>query len=332
MVGIVEDKKTLRLLLAAYAVLVAGAFSVQKNWLPAEASDGIATPSPLPPDAHIYTWIGNTPEGNRKMHVSGYRMGCDSGDPRGCVREATDGVQQTGFKSVFLSMFVDAERTLDDAREYSRLSVSHPFIVEVGFDDFVDRYEKLFSRPRLDPPSWLREVIRTLKADNADLGFGITLYEDQLDSPSLRAPSLPPDLERSVDYVHLFLHYRSDASQLRDYVDRTKVLFPKAKIIAGLYAYDRVNYIPCSPSNQRACSPGEEIQLYMQAVNIDAQLLKEGSIDGIEFYPGFFGKEKEWGGWKNADYCSSKRVEECIENTRVMRQSTVEALHGAIGW
>jgi hypothetical protein len=74
------------------------------------------------------------------------------------------------------------------------------------------------------------------------------------------------------------------------------------------------------------------MQFYMQAVNIDAQLLKEGSIDGIEFYPGFFGKEKEWGGWKNAGYCSPKRVQECIENTRVMRQKTVEALHAAIGW
>src|ERR1700739_1022995 len=44
-------------------------------------SSDIARLSSNAPDDHIYTWIGNTPEWNRKMHVSGYRMGCNPSDP-----------------------------------------------------------------------------------------------------------------------------------------------------------------------------------------------------------------------------------------------------------
>lgn len=297
-----------------------------------QATTDLSGVSPTPPDDHIYTWIGNTPEWNRKLHVSGYRMGCDPGDARGCVREATEAVQQNGFTRVFLSMFVDERRAPRDAREYSLLSVSHPFITEIGFDDFVDRYGKLSARPGLDPASWLRGVIRYVKAHNVRLGFGITLYEDELDSPLLHSPNLPSDVARSVDYVHLFLHYRSDAQRFPEYSVRAHKLFPNAKIIAGLYAYDRVDYIACAPSSKRACTPGEEIRLYMQAVTIVARMLKEGRIEGIEFYPGFFGKENEWGGWKRRTYCSRRRVQECIADTLEMRESTVEALANAMGW
>jgi len=284
------------------------------------------------PDAHIYTWIGNTREWDRKLHVSGYRMGCDTGDPQGCVRDATEEVGQEGLVRIFLSMFEDPQRTPDDAREYSRLSLSHPFLAEAGFDDFVGRYEKLFSKTGVHPQVWLRGAMRNVKAENPRLAFGITLYEDELDSPYLREPRLPADLAASIDYVHLFLHYRMNAPQYEADVQRAKTLFPKAQIIAGLYAYDRIDYIPCSPSSERPCTPDEEIRLYKQAVGIDARLLKQGRIAGIEFYPGFFGKEEEWGGWKHADYCSAGRVEKCIENTRIMRQNTVETLGAALGW
>jgi hypothetical protein len=321
-----------RLLLVWTLIPLTDAPPVAEALLVDQATSDIAGLSSNPPDDHIYTWIGNTPEWNRKIHVSGYRMGCDAGDPRGCVREATEAVQQNGFRRVFLSMFVDERRAPRDAREYSLLSISHPFIAEIGFDDFVDRYEKLFSRPGLDPSSWLRGVIRSIKRHNVHLGFGITLYEDELDAPLLRSPHLPTDLARSVDYVHLFLHYRSDAPHFSEYIQRSRTLFPNAKIIAGLYAYDRVDYIQCSPSNERACTPREEIQLYKQAVTIVARMLKESRIEGIEFYPGFFGKENEWGGWKRRAYCSRRRVQECIADTRVMRQSTVEALVAAMDW
>src|SRR5258708_7847358 len=51
----------------------------EASLLDQETTD-VAGLSSNPPDDHIYTWIGNTPEWNRKMHVAGYRMGCDAGD------------------------------------------------------------------------------------------------------------------------------------------------------------------------------------------------------------------------------------------------------------
>lgn len=321
-----------RLMLASAALgLMLGSEAFQCCCL-AQAAAKDASPSVRLGDAPIYTWIGNTPAWDKKLHVSGYRMGCDDGDPRGCVREASETVKQEGLTRIFLSMPVDAERTPGDALEYSRLSASRPFIAEVGFDDFIGRYGKLFSRSGIDPPSWLWRVIRNVKANNPSLAFGITLYEDELDSPYLQAPQLPSYISQSVDYVHLFLHYRTDAPQYPEYVERARSLFPRARVIAGLYAYDRINYIPCSPNGQRPCAPVDEIRLYRQAVSIAARLLKEGRIAGIEFYPGFFGKENEWGGWKYADYCSPKRVHECIANTRIMRENTVTVLSAELGW
>jgi hypothetical protein len=315
----------------AFLILPASCISQKACLARTAATKAVLTPRSIA-DAPIYTWIGNIPAWNRKMHVSGYRMGCDDGDPQGCVKEATEVVEQEGIAHIFLSMPVDAKRTPGDALVYSRLSVSRPFIAEVGFDDFVGRYGKLFFRPGVDPPSWLREVIHNVKSANPQLAFGITLYEDELDSPIVRAPDLPSDLARSVDYVHLFLHYRTDAPRFAEYVALTKELFPNAKVIAGLYAYDRINYIPCAPSNSRPCTRSEEIRLYQKAVSIAAQLLKEGRVAGIEFYPGFFGKENAWDGWKQPDYCSPSRVAKCIENTRAMRQSTLQTLSVAMGW
>lgn len=281
--------------------------------------------------ARIYTWVGNTASWDQRLHVTGYRMGCDTGKPEECVREVTQATRQNGLTSVFLSLFEDPGHTAADARVLSRLSLAQSSIVEVGFDDFVGRYWKLF-RPGFDPPSWLRGVIHNLKESNPNLAFGITLYEDDLDSPYLRPPRLPSDIAQNVGCVHLYLHYRTDAPQFPTYVAQARALFPNAKIIAGLYAYDRIDYIPCAPNSHRPCSQQEELKLYDQAVSIAAKMLKEGRIDGIEFYPGFFGKETEWSGWKHGDYCAQDRVHQCIRNTLAMRESTVSILQKTFDW
>lgn len=286
-----------------------------------ETSTHILSADALP----IYTWVENTPAWDRKLHVSGYRTGCDTGDPEGCIREAEAEVKQRGLTRIFVSMDADPIHTPIDALNYSRLSLSHPYIVEAGMDDFVDRYQNLFSAS-FDPRPWLRQVIQNVKARNSNLAFGITLYEDELDSPYVRPPYLPVNLTRSVDIVHLFLHYRTDAPDLPQYVARARVLFPHATVIAGLYAYDRIDYISCSPSAKRPCSPAEEIRLYDESASIAAKLLKQGRISGIELYPGFFGMESEWYGWKHADYCAPKRVLQCIQNTRQMRADTAAIL------
>jgi hypothetical protein len=159
------------------------------------------------------------------------------------------------------------------------------------------------------------------------MAFGITVYEDQLDSPYLRAPAVPTQLAQQVGYVHLYLHYRADAAHFSQYVAQAKALFPRSQVIAGLYAYDRIDYIPCSPESKLPCSTDQEIHLYEQAISVAAQLLKQGVISGIEFYPGFFGRENEWPGWKHEDYCAQSRRAQCLENTHIMREKTVEVLN-----
>jgi hypothetical protein len=313
--------RSVLLCLAAYAVLCSELF------VQSACAQNSSAQNP-----QIYTWIGNTAVWDRKLHVSGYRMGCDAGDPEGCVRDVTRAAKENGLTSVFLSLFEDPIHTAGDARALSRLSLVQTSVTEVGFDDFVGRYWKLFLRPGFDPPSWLREVVHNLKESNPNLAFGITLYEDDLDSPYLRTPRLPSDVAQHVDFVHLFLHYRTNASQLPAYVARARELFPNAKVIAGLYAYDRIDYIPCAANSHRPCTQQEELQLYSQATTIAAQMLKEGRIAGIEFYPGFFGKEAEWSGWKHEDYCAPGRVNQCLLNTIAMREKTVAILQKALDW
>jgi hypothetical protein len=283
-------------------------------------------------DARIYTWIGNTRAWDQKLHVSGYRLGCDRGDPQICLGDAANAVKEEGLNTIFLSLPEDAYQTPLDAQQVSAMSVSRHYLVEVGFDDFVDRYEKLFTQPSVNPPSWLENVYLEMKSSNQNLAFGITLYEDELDSPYLRPPQLPSALARDVGFVHLYLHYRADAQRLPQYVKLAKSLFPDARIIAGLYAYDRIDYIPCSPANARPCTQSEELRFYEQAATQAARLLENGAIFGIEFYPGFFGREDAWPGWKNRDYCAPARVEQCIRNTRLMRDKTVTILSSTLGW
>jgi hypothetical protein len=279
----------------------------------------------------IYTWAENAPAWDRRLHVSGYRMGCDTGDPEGCVRDAEAEVKQHGMGRIFLSMDEDPVHTPADALDLSRLSLSHPYLVEAGLDDFVDKYQNLFWHG-FDPRPWLREVIRNVKTLNPKLAFGITLYEDEIDSQYARPPYLPSDLARQVEFVHLFLHYRTDAPKFSQYVNQARTLFPNAQIIAGLYAYDRIDYIPCSPAGKRPCSPAEEISLYEESARMAAQMLKEGKIAGIEFYPGFFGMESKWNGWEHQDYCAPARVPQCIDDTRQMRENTVAIFNSILGW
>lgn len=309
-----------------FSLLTCGVLLLQ----PAKCASA-ASPSALPRD-QIYTWIGNTEIWNHKLHVTGYRLGCDVGDPQGCVGEAAQAVRNEGIQKIFLSMAMIPGQTPLDALAYSRLSASRPYIVEAGFDDFVDRYQNLFGHKDFDPQAWLLTVLRNIKADNPRLAFGITLYEDEIHSPYLRPPYLPAEVAKNIGYIHLYLHYRMDASHYSEYVKETQQMFPNAKIIAGMYPYDRIHYISCAPdSPHTACTPDQEVQLYESALRTAAKLLKDGRITGIEFYPGFFGKAAAWPGWRNPDYCSPRHVAQCITITRQMRQATASILKAELG-
>ncbi len=289
--------------------------------------------SPESRSANFYTWgTDNTPAWVHKLHISGYRIGC-SASVAVCVSEARDAANQPGARRITLAIPLDPAREPADALKYSQASLSNPFLAEVTFDDFVRLYGRLFARPGFSPPSWLAKVLHNAKAKNPSLRVGITLYENELDSAEIRPPKLPSKVAAGINDVYLYLHYRANAPNYPSYVRRTKALFPNAKVIAGSYAYDRVNYLPCAPSSHRYCTPAQDIRLYKESIAIQARLLKEGVLAGIEFYPGYFGKESEWPAWKKGGrICHPDRVHQCIDDTRTMREDAAKVLGKALGW
>jgi hypothetical protein len=183
-----------------------------------------------------------------------------------------------------------ARTTAAYAAEYSRLSVSAPYLIELSIDDFVSQYRALFGS--IQPDAVVAEVIANTKSVNHNLKFGATIYKDDLTSPYLQNADLPAAVCAQFDYVHLFIHYREDGANYPAYVQKAKQLFPHARIVAGSYAYDRRAFLPCAPKGQPCTAP--DIELFKQSLTIQAQEMKHGIVGHIEFYPGYFGTEETW--------------------------------------
>lgn len=278
----------------------------------------------------IVTWASNTKEWNSRLHVTGYRIGCGN-DPEQCVHRGEVDTKRDSIENIYISMPLKAGISAADASAYSALSRNNPFIVEAGFDDFVDR-DQLLRSSHPDIPGFLQTVTGNIRKANSRLKFGITLYEDELDSPYIRPPLLPTSVSRQIGYVHLYLHYRGDAQFYPRYVQETHQLFPNAKILAGSYAYDRVAYIPCSPHSEEKCTPQQDQTLFLESLRIQANLLRAGRVAGIEFYPGYFGKEAQWPHWNEPDICAPERRQQCIANTVNMRRAAASLLEKILGW
>ncbi len=166
--------------------------------------------------------------------------------------------------------------------------------------------------------STLNQVILNTKSANPNLKLGVTIYEDQIQNPAgeyVDDSKLPQDVKRKVDYVQLYTHYRANGPNYESYVRRAKQMFRNAKIIAGSYPYDRIDYLPCSQSSKAKCSTQEEISLYRRSIEIQAELLKKGAIEAIEFYTPPFGSETQWTHWNEPGFCEAARKAQCIDNT-----------------
>jgi hypothetical protein len=207
---------------------------------------------------------------------------------------------------------------LGDAAAYSRLSLSHPVLHEIGFDDFVGQAQRQRrSLPELSKA--MSGITRALKSSNPNLRFGITLYMDELQSSRFRLANLGEDFRTQVDFVHLYPHYRREAETFEASLKRVRTIFPSAEVIAGVYAYDRRDYLPCARGDRTPCSNQEEIHFFEQEVRERQAMVQNGRIRSIEFYPGDFGLEERWTGWDRARNCQSGRKDECIANTKTMR-------------
>jgi hypothetical protein len=261
----------------------------------------------------VITWGANTREWNRKLGVSAIREGC-SGTPASCINE----VKSQKGKKIFLSILLKTAIPGDYGAQYGLLARQAPSLVEIGADDFVGQYEKLFLSGVPDPPSGLNSLITAIQSGDPNLGFGLTIYEDDLRSPYLSDPKFPASFRAKIDYIHFYIHYRVDTPNTPKYVQELRSAFPNAKVILGVYAYDRISYLPCAKGGQ-PCTVRQEQDYLRQGLDADFELLKSGEAQGIEFWPGLFGRIAEWKGWDEARICPGRKVE-CVLNTEQMRQ------------
>jgi hypothetical protein len=298
-------KKTRSLLL----VLIGGAAAVLAN-----------------PDGHllVITWGGNSPDWNQALHLSGVRIGC-SDPPASCIQQVDQLSASLHVSSVFLAILLNPANVATNAATYGNLALSHPNLAEVGFDDFVSQCEKSHLGPG-ELSSLLETVASNLKSRSSRMQFGTTIYQDQLTTGELDRLQLSDAARRSIDLVHLFPHYRKERKSVTDYITEAKRAFPNAKVIIGIYAYDRREYLPCSADIHAPCSNEEEIDLFDKVFREDLRIASSGGAAGIEFFPGNFGSEDAWKGWNNPRACKQGERDACVQNTVSMRQKVREVM------
>jgi len=262
----------------------------------------------------VITWGSDTADWTHRLRVSATREGC-SDQPTTCINQ----IKSRNGEKIFLSILLKTAIPGNYGAQYGILTRHDPSLVEIGADDFVNQYQKLFLSGVEDPTSALISLIEGIKTGNPNLGFGLTIYEDELQSPYLSDAKFPPSERARVDYVHFFMHYRADTPQTAQYIPQLKTVFPNAKVILGVYAYDRISYLPCSKGSSNPCTAQQEMDYLRQGLDVDLGLVKDGTAAGLEFWPGQFGKETGWRGWDEPRVCPGRRSE-CIQNTLQMRQ------------
>ena len=328
-----QHRRSACLLQRLRAGVVAAAIGAVTAAAPLPVAHAQSAPAPAAPaptagvHGTIATWSVqvNTPDWNQNLGVTATRQGCSS-SPMDCVNLVRK-VAQTSNVRATLAVPLNATSTADNALQFSQLSLNAPFLVEVGIDDFVAQYKALFPgpNPSPDPSTLLNKIIANLKSANSALKFGATIYEDELTSEYLQDARLPAATRGQFDTVHLFIHYREDGPNFEQAVQQAKQIFPNASIIAGAYAVDRRAFLPCSPHGQ-ACTTQQELDLFSQTLTLQAQLAANHEVDGIEFFPGYFGNEEQWPGLSNPRECATGDQANCIANTKAMRQAALTIL------
>lgn len=261
----------------------------------------------------VITWGEPPAAWSRKLHVNAIREGC-SGTPTACINE----VKRQKGKKVFLSILLETAIPGGYGPQYGLLARQAPSLVSIGADDFVGQYEKLVAAGLQDPSAALTSLINGIKSGDPNLGFGLTLYEDDLQSPYLADAKFPAAARAKVDFVHLYIHYRMDTPNTPQYVQQVKQIFPNAQVILGVYAYDRISYLPCSKGGQ-PCTAQQEQNYLRQGLDIDLGLVKNGAAAGIEFWPNNFGRVSQWSGWDESRICPGRKTA-CIQNTQQLHQ------------
>jgi hypothetical protein len=295
-------------------------FLFASGFLVSGAPPGVAPTASFP----VMAWDGNAPDAERTFHFSGIRQGC-SGAPQSCMRSVSDAHARN--LKVFLSILLKPE-TIAYGEQYSQLSRGNSALEEIGVDDFVSQYSKLYQAEGQNATGALNALITGAKLVNPNLHFGITVYEDDLTrSPEyLSDPKLPAGIRAKIDYVHFYVHFRADSPQYAKYLNQVKAIFPSARMIAGVYPYDRISYVPCALESN-PCTPEEEMKYFNAELDAAIDLLKSGAVAWLEFYPGNFGREEQWTGWSSPRMCTPERRQACIDNTKQMHEVVLNRLN-----
>ncbi|MBZ5645308.1 MAG: choice-of-anchor D domain-containing protein, partial [Acidobacteriia bacterium] len=276
---------------------------------------------------NIMTWGQNVSSWNTSLGVTAMREGC-SIYPTQCEPWLDNVANLSGAKTYYVSFPFDPSTSVAWAKEYSTLSLSHKMMVEIGFDDFVNKIENDQIAGTLpNPAAFVSDVIAAAKSANPNLAFGVTIYEDSLTHAALTNAVLPAALRAEIGYVHLYVHYRENAPNYASYVATAKSIFPNARIIAGAYPYDRMDYLPCAYQGTVHCTWSQEQSLYKELLQSQSSLLKQGTIYGLEFFFGYFGDPQDWPSWTSSTrICTPSRLPTCYENSAVLQNITLDVL------
>jgi len=270
-------------------------------------------------EANIIVYGQNAPEWNKDLGVNGTRSSCNA-EPAACMKTVAALLSGQHTDHFYLNLPTDPEKAPAYAEFYSKASREQPQLREIDLDDFVDHFNTWCHTSGVHCDRLMNQIIDNVKSNNPKLRFGITVYETEIAS-LVANPKFPPELRRRIDTVHLYIINRADGPRFENYVKQVKENFPNAEVIAGVYAYDRLDFEKC-----HGCSAADARDLQKQTLRAQVRLLQQGEIAGLEFYPGHFGWEDKFSGWSDPNECAPARRHECINNTKAMRDDAVVIL------
>jgi hypothetical protein len=286
----------------------------------------------LVPSAHaqkpnVISWGENMSSWTSALGVNEMRGGCDIA-PADCEPYLENlGAEQSSTGYYYVSFTMNPSNGVSYAEDWSKLSLTYKHMLEVDYDDFIGNLEDLQAAGKLSSPNtFVADVIAATKTYNPNLAFGITLYEDSL-THAMTTTTLTASTRAKIQYVHFYLHYRENASKWSSYLPTVKSLFPNAKIIAGAYPYDRIDFLPCAQGSSTKCTAAQEQSYFKEALENQVASFKAGQVSSIEFYFGYFGMPQDWAGWSVSDkICSPSRLSTCYANTSALQSISKDVL------
>lgn len=164
-----------------------------------------------------------------------------------------------------------------NAEEALRYSTKAKNIIAISQDDFRDWWAKYAKRD----VKILAAISKKINEINPNIMYGATIYENDLDRLS---PKEWQEIARHINLVHFYIHQRPSVNEYDRYLNLVKSYFPKAKIILGIYHYDRIAY------ERRKATSKQEADFFTKQINTCFDKLSDDNVIGIEFYPGRLGK------------------------------------------